>query len=177
MVMIGTLENPIHITVDESPTAPPWIKDIILNRDGIGWGSGGPTNMATIMEVITIDPSSTSTHGITDWHEDIDPTAGFGSLLKWAGGIIEILPGGPAFPGMVSADGKSIWFEFPPLPAPVTFKITKTLMWLGDTITPGPNGQNDYPLRISERPSIPEPSSIVLAGMALLGMIAWRVRR
>ena len=133
--------------------------------------------MASIMEVITIDPSSTSTHRITDWHEDIDPTFGYGSLLKWSGGTIQILPGGAMIPGMISPDGTSIWFDIPPTPAPLTIKITKTLMWLGDTITPGPNGQNDYPLHLVEPPSTPEPSTFVLAAAAMLGMVVWRWRR
>jgi hypothetical protein len=173
-VMIGTLENPIPITVDESPNAPPWQKQIVLNRDGLGWASDGPLSMATIMESITILPSTSRPP--TDWHEDIVADLGDGALFKWAGGSIEV--GGAVFPGVTSPDGKSIWFYFPPMPVPGTFKITKQLMWLDGTITPGQEGTNNYTVVISERPSVPEPATLVLAstGLASLLAVAWRRR-
>jgi hypothetical protein len=124
--------------------------------------------MVNVMEWITFPPTTRPT-GVVDWHEDIvvDPSAPDGANFKWAGGMI-ITPFG-TFPGITSTDRKSIWFDFPPMPPGVPFKISKDLMWTGGVITPGPNGTNNYIIKINERPSTPEPSAVTLAALALIG--------
>ena len=173
MIMVGSPDQPIPIVVDPTTTTP-WMKQFVINRDGMGWATDGPLSMVTVMESIIFPPSTTG--GTTsprpiDWHEDIDPSVGDGGSFKWAGG--SILIGTASYPGTTSTDGKSIWFDFPPIPpsAPPV-KITKTLMWTGGVITPGPNGQNDYIVKINERPSVPEPASIALAGWLLAATVS-----
>jgi hypothetical protein len=177
MIMIGTPSEPASITLDPTTTTP-WMKTFVLNRDGLGWATDGPLSMALVMESIAFPPSTipggTTSPRPSDWHEDIDPTVGDGGSFKWAGG--SILIGTATYPGMTSTDGKSIWFSFPPIPpsAPPV-KITKQLMWTGGVITPGPNGSNNYTIKINERPSVPEPSTLALVGAGLLG--AGRLRQ
>jgi hypothetical protein len=164
MIMVGSPSNPVGIT--PVLTGPPWMKEFVINRDGQGWSPDGPLSMVTVMEVIQILPSTRGTTlRVVDWHEDIDRTVADGGNFKWAGGSIDTPFG--SFPGMTSTDGSSIWFNFPPLPPLVPFKITKQLMWTGPVITPGQTGMNDYRIKINERPSIPEPSTLALAGMAI----------
>lgn len=163
MIMVGNPSQPIVVTPDPSSTTP-WMKQFVINRDGQGWspGTSGPNSMVSVMEFITFPPTSVP---VVDWHEDIDPTVGDGGNFKWAGGSIDTPLG--SFPGATSTDGRSIWFEFPPLPPGVPIKITKNLMWNDGVITPGPNGSNNYIIKINERPSIPEPSTLLLASLGL----------
>jgi len=163
MILVGTESNPVPVVPET--TGPAWMKFFTINRDGQGWSPSGPNSMVTVMEFIHFTPSTTSVPFVVDWHEDIDPTFGEGGSFKWAGGEIHT-PAGP-FPGSTSADGKSIWFTFPPVPVGAPVKITKHLMWTGDVITPGPNGQNNYRIKINERPSVPEPSSLALVGFGM----------
>lgn len=172
MIMVGDPSNPVPIVVVTE--GPAWMKEFVINRDGQGWATDGPRSMVSVMEFITFVPDPTGLPPVLprDWHEDIDPTVGDGHLFKWAGGVIEILGLVPpiAVPGMVSADGKSIWFDFPPLPPGTTIKITKQLMYAGTgPITPGPTGENNYRIKVNERPSVPEPGTLVLAGLAMAG--------
>lgn len=174
MIMVGSPSGPIPIVPDPNSTAP-WMKLFTINRDGQGWSETGPLSMVNVMEFITFPP--TTSPPIVDWHEDIvpDPTFPDSDRFKWAGGSI-LTPNG-SFPGMVSPDGKSIWFEFPPLPPGIPIKITKDLMWTGGTITPGPTGTNNYTIKINERPSIPEPGGVALTALAFIGCAAGLRRR
>lgn len=170
MIMVGDPSNPIPIVPD--PTGPPWMKQFVINRDGLGWATEGPLSMVTVMEIITFPPTTAPGLRPIDWHEDIDPTVGDGGMFKWAGGVIEVPfgTGAPPIPGMVSPDGKSIWFNFPPAPPGAPIKITKQLMWNGPgPITPGPAGTNNYVIKVNERPSVPEAATSVLAGLAICG--------
>ena len=173
MIMVGSLTNPIPITPDPSSTVP-WMKQFVINRDGQGWSSSGPNSMVTVMEVFAFTPT---TLPIIDWHEDIDPTVGDGGMFKWAGGTITTPEG--TFPGLTGTDGKSIWFDFPPVPPGAPIKVTKQLMWIGppSVVTPGPNGTNNYIIKVNERPSIPEPCSGTLLGIATAGLLGRRLRR
>jgi hypothetical protein len=175
MILVGSESNPIPVTPNPSSTAP-WMKLFTMNRDGQGWAESGPLSMVNVMEFITFPPT-TSGPPVVDWHEDIIPDPSFpdSDKFKWAGGTI-MTPAG-VFPGVTSTDGRSIWFDFPPLPPGAPIKITKNLMWTGGTITPGPNGTNNYTVKINERPSIPEPSFAALAGLALLGAVCGLRRR
>jgi hypothetical protein len=166
MIMVGSESGPIPIAPDPSTTTP-WMKQFVINRDGQGWSPTGPLSMVNVMEWITFPPT-TAPFPIVDWHEDIvvDPTAPDGATFKWAGGTITTPLG--TFPGTTSTDGKSIWFDFPPMPPGIPFKISKDLMWTGGVITPGQNGTNNYIIKINERPSTPEPSSAMLVALALV---------
>jgi len=179
MIMVGSASEPVPITPD--PTAPPWTKDFVINRDGQGWATDGELSMVPVMEFLTFLPGSSSTGEpvqIIDWHEDIDTTFGDGENFKWAGGTIEMLgSSSDPIPGEVSDDGKSIWFEFPPFPPDTVVKVNKQLMWAGSgPITPGPSGENDYRIRINEQPSVPEPSALLLTGLAMLAFVSFESR-
>jgi hypothetical protein len=171
MIMVGSPSDPVAITLDPNGTA--WTKQFVINRDGQGWSTTGPQSMVTVMETLVFPPSSTLRP--SDWHETIVPTPGDGGSFKWAGG--SILIGTASYPGTTSADGKEIWFEFPPIPptAPPV-KITKNLMWAGGVITPGPIGQNNYVVTVREQPSIPEPATLALLSLAALAAAAVRTR-
>lgn len=164
--MVGTATEPIPVVLD--PSGPAWTKQFTINRDGQGWSPTGPLSMVNVMEWLTFPPGTTTLRP-TDWHETIVPTAGDGTDFKWAGG--SILIGTSTYPATVSGDGKSIWFDFPPIPpsAPPV-KINKDLMWIGGVITPGPNGSNNYVITVTEQPSVPEPSTVVLVSVMVAGM-------
>jgi len=180
MIMVGGLDNPIPIVPD--PNGPPWMKIFEIDRRGEGWSTSGPGSMITVMEFITFppaDPSGAPLPRIIDWHEDIDidPTMGDGADFKWAGGVIELFgSGAPPIPGMVSDDGKSIWFDFPPFPPGLPIKITKQLMWAGDGPITGSDPDNIWRIKVNERPSVPEPATLSLAGLAAIG-VAGLIRR
>ncbi len=162
-VTVGSSNNPIAITLD--PSGSPWNKQFTINRDGQGWAPG---NTVSVMEWLTFPP--TSTLRPTDWHETIDPSTGDGGNFQWGTGG-SILIGTSTYPATLSGDGKSIWFDFPPISLsspPVV--INKTLVWTGGVITPGPNGTNNYVINISEQPSVPEPSSLIMASLTIAGL-------
>jgi hypothetical protein len=172
MVIVGTTDDPIDITID--PTGPAWDKDFTINRDGQGWFPG---QTVTVNEVIRFLPTTENSALPADWHEVIDTSTGDGGNFVWGTGSILVLAPTPGtFPGSISSDGGSISFDFPQLPIPSEISITKTLVWTGGVITPGPNGTNDYHVHVTERPS-PEPSTLALAGIGLSGMLAWRWRK
>jgi hypothetical protein len=183
MIMVGDVNNPIPIV--PVPGGPPWMKEFIINRDGQVWGTSGDQSMVTVMEVVTFLAGPSSIPGTTgprviDWHEDIDPTVGDGALFKWAGGTIELFgSGAPPIPGEVGGEGgRSIWFNFPPFPPGLPVKITKQLMFAGDgPITHGPDGTNNYRIKVNERPSVPEPGALVLVALAALGVLRVGRRR
>ncbi len=163
MIMVGTPSQPYAITLD--PNGTPWTKQFTINRDGQGWAPG---QTVTVMELLTFPP--TSTLRPTDWHETILPVTGPNSNFRWGGGTILI--GTSTYQATLSGDGKSIWFDFPPIPpsAPPV-KITKTLVWTDGVITPDQNGSpnNIYTITVSEQPSVPEPNTIVMTSLVIAG--------
>lgn len=185
MIMVGAPTAPV--TVIPELTGPPWMKQFTINRQGIGWPGPpapgqppNPGNMVGVMEFITFGPStypgSTVPIRPVDWHEDIDPTVGDGADFKWAGGSIEVPMGSPPIPGVISADGKSIWFNFPPAPPGLPIKVNKQLMWNGGVVT-GSDPDNTYIIKINERPSVPEPATLWLGGLALAAGVLQRRRQ
>ncbi len=169
MIMVGSPTDPVPIQVDPSGSA--WTKQFVINRDGQGWFPG---QSVTVMEWLTFPPSTLQP---IDWHETIDPTSGDGGNFQWAGGSILIGPN--SYPSTQSPDGKSISFDFPPIQPSDPVKITKNLVWTGDTITPGLEGQNNYVITITEQPTIrqtPEPTAFVVWGLVVAG-IAVAARR
>ncbi|HYJ15243.1 MAG TPA: PEP-CTERM sorting domain-containing protein [Candidatus Limnocylindria bacterium] len=171
-----------RISIVPDSNGPAWVKEFV-NRDGQGWSTTGPQSMVTVDEFILFSASNIlnpfGDPRIYDWHEVIDPTFEDGANFKWAGGTFEFQgPSAPSFPGTVSLDGKSIWFDFPAgaaLFAPI--RITKQLMWTGPAVTPGANGTNEYRIRIVEQPSVPEPTSLMIACLAIVGTIGYARRR
>lgn len=174
-VAIGSLASPIPIFPKIGAAA--WPKEIVINRDGQGWSTSGPDSMFNVVEALSInglDPiNPLAPPRVIDWHVDIDQTFGDGANFKLVGGKLRI-PGpigvvpGP-YTAAVSGDGKSLWFDFPPLPI-VPIEITQQLMWAGSgPVTPGPVGTNTYRIRLLQRPSIPEPTTAMLLGLAIGG--------
>jgi hypothetical protein len=166
-ITVGDSNNPVPITLDPTPSGAPWIKQFQVNRDGQGWSPG---QSVTVEEWITFPP--TSTLRPTDWHEDILPATGANDNFQWGGG--SILIGTSTYPGVLSTNGKSIWFDFPPIPpsAPPV-RIQKTIVWTDGVITPDQNGSpnNIYTITVREQPSIPEPGTMLLAWLAVLSTV------
>jgi len=169
-ILIGSLDNPVSITID--PTGPAWGKDFTFNRDGQGWFPG---QTVQVHEVIQFVPSTSSAQP-ADWHETIDPTSGDGGNFVWGTGTLTVLSGTGSFSSSLSTDGRSIWFYFPTLPIPSEISITKTLVWTGGVITPSPNGENNYHIHVDERPS-PEPSTLALAFLGIATLLVWKRRQ
>ena len=123
---------------------------------------------------------------ITDWHEEIHDVS-FDLPFSWSGGSFTIHdptdPTGPPIvevPGEMSADGSAIWFgPFPMvvIQDPLPVWIHKELVYTGDVVLT----QDIDPITITvwEHATTPEPSSIVMAIMGLLGLMGfgWMRRR
>ncbi len=170
MVTVGSPSEPVGITLD--PNGSPWVKTFQLNRDGQGWFPG---QTVTVMESLIFPP--TSTLRPTDWHETILPATGPNDNFVWGGGTIVI--GTSTYQATLGGGGKSIWFDFPPIsPSSPPVKITKTLVWTDGVITPDQNGSpnNIYTITVSEQPSVPEPSTLLLMGAMLTGLLATQRR-
>jgi hypothetical protein len=180
-IMVGSGLQPI--VLQPAIDGAVWEKEFVINRDGQGWSTSRPESMVSVTETLTflsLDPSIPLGYPrVVDWHEDIVTTAGDGANFKWVGGQVVFLTSPlPPFPATVSADGKSIWFDFPGIPF-VPMSFTKQLIWTGGPVTPGPNGTNDYHIMIIEQPSIsiPEPSSLTLSCLVIACAVSRAGRR
>ena len=163
-------------TVTSNPSDV-WDKDIVWDYSGGSISppspSGGPGDKLCINEEIMLFSPLTSTVQISDWHERL---AGGSVPLGWTldGASISLKVGGSPFPlpgysvGM-SADRREIWFQFPPVaigppgnPGPVTLVIGKYIEYLGDVVLTSGGSSAQLEVRITEQPSVPEPSTIAL---------------
>ena len=180
MIMVGTENNPIEITID--PNADAWIKTFVIP----GSITINPGMTFPVWENLLILPPP-PTSGIprlplTDWHEHIHQVS-FDTPFGWAGGHI-VIPGPPGtppieVPGMVDpTDPSGIWFAFPPLPIPPTglpISIHKQLVYNGTgPLTPGPE---PIVITVWEHPTVPEPSALILAGLSGFALIGLGRRR
>ncbi len=186
MVMSPT-GGPIPITID--PNAPPWIKTFQI-PPGTTIIPGQTFPVWEKLLIIPPPPTSGPPLPLTDWHEHIHGSNPPGLPFGWAGGTLAVhnptdpdgLPPLVQVPGMVDpTDPTGIWFDishFPPIPIPpngLPVWIHKELVYNGAVVlTP-----STAPLSIVvwEHPTTtPEPSSIVLAGLGGLALLARRRR-
>lgn len=128
---------------------------------------------------------------VTDWHEVIH-TPGW----EW------VVPGDARFPDLFPAnaslitrdgvpwpytqtpkDPTEIWVDFPPIGPNHVLDVHKALLWVGttgnrtwgDMVDDAGNTVDESFIAVWEYPTIPEPSTIVMLSLGLLG--AWFVRR
>jgi hypothetical protein len=142
--------GPIQIFYD--PTKGPWQKTL--------------TNFVaplTINEAIQIAPGGPNW---TDWEEQIlDPG------WVWAGGASLSVLGGGTYNGTLTADQKTVEFDFPAQGVGTTLVINKVLQWNGVV------GQAPRTVTINEWPTVPEPGTIVLLTTGLLTLGLGYIRR
>jgi hypothetical protein len=181
--------NMVHITGDGTVTTNPsdvWNKDIVWNYSS---SSISPGDKLCISEEIMLSrPPSTTGLSISDWHEQL---VGGSVPLGWSltGNSISFKVGSSPFnfvPDPVisfSPDRRTIWFDFPPLPldvpgglAPITLVIGKYIEYLGDSVITSGGTAAALQVRITEQPSIPEPSAIVLTCLCV-GCFGIGIRR
>jgi hypothetical protein len=202
MVMSPT-GGPIPIHID--PSAPRWQKRITIGPDSFPLTPPVllPGTVIPIWEKIQLLPPPDGTTiprlPFTDWHEHIhpldppipgDPPGGF----SWLGGRLVIHnpndpnPNDPVLPPLVDVPGmvdpldpSSIWFgpwpnaPFPAGPNGLHLWIHKELVYNGPAITAFPAG--GIVVDIWEWPTVPEPTTLVLAGLGGLALLAVRRRR
>jgi hypothetical protein len=164
------------------PSAGPWHK--ILAGGGGGDFAASDTGSGALMVFSVIEFLTIGGTPWTDWHEAIlqpgwrwlDDRAGSGepSFTFSSGAPIPGLA--ISFTDPTEILGGKIDFTFDPLPAGTHLKITKRLIFEGlDPLLPGETFLGK--LDLFQYPTVPEPSSFVLAALGLIGLIVWRRRK
>ena len=176
--------GPIPITID--PNSPAWIKRFVIQPGPVPLVFGA---IIPVWEKLLILPPQPGTNvprlPFTDWHEqiiEVTQNLPFG----WVpGGHLTIhnpntpdgLPPLVEVPGMVDPlDPRSIWFgpwpgqNIPPNGLPVW--IHKELRYLGEQPITFP-----VEIFVREWPTVPEPTTVVLAGLCGLALVGVRRRR
>lgn len=144
-------------------------------------------------DFLNVPQSSVPSVPITDWHEEIH-TPGW----EW------VLPGDSRFPelfppneSLITRDGQpwdwshipmeiqdpsKLWVTFPPIPPGSTLDVHKALLWVGvegnrtwgDGVDDAGGTVDESFIEVWEHPTIPEPTSAWLAGLALIALLGKR---
>lgn len=126
---------------------------------------------------------------VTDWHEEI-LTPGWEWVIPEVTipEVSVITRNGAPWPWspipMDPPDPSKFWAAFPPIPPHDVLDVHKALLWVG---TPGNRIWGDNALddgtdfdesfiAVREYPTIPEPTSLALVCLAVLGAVLWRRR-
>jgi hypothetical protein len=158
-VDIGSAGNPVGIYLD--PNAGPWQKTL-----------ANFVAPLTINEAIKImaDPKTIPPlpggPPWSDWEEQI-----LSDGWVWAGGGSLSILGDGTYNGTLSADQKTIEFDFPAQVPGTTLVINKVLQWNG-----GVGSNPIMPVVVNEYPT-PEPGTIVLLISGLLALGLGYIRR
>ncbi|MGA2060118.1 MAG: PEP-CTERM sorting domain-containing protein [Thermoguttaceae bacterium] len=153
-VDVGSVGNPVGIYLD--PNAGPWQKTF-----------ANFVAPLTINEAILIGAAPGSNPPgppWSDWEEQI-LSAGW----VWAGGASLSVLGDGVYNGNLSADQKTVEFDFPAQAPGTTLVINKVLQWNGV-------GNPILPVTVNEYPT-PEPATIVLLISGLLALGLGYIRR
>jgi len=174
--------DPIEIYLD--PGGDPWPKWI--NFDVTGGLQNG--QIVPVWEQLSIvpPPAGVPVLPLLDWHEIVhNPEFQWveGSLTihnRFVPGTTDpIVVGGQIgtdeFPSEPSHPGNAIWFDpiLPPalpIPDPLDVWIHKDLIYTGIDIPPDPSGGQAFiDIHLWEHPTVPEPSTVLLAAIGLVG--------
>jgi len=176
--MWGDPNNPVSVSYD--PTAGPiekWLKfDSDLNGDGaidlndLAIFAANP--IFNLQEFLVVGPGP----AWTDWHEEI-------LTPDWEWGNVQINSFGPP-PGptnlLIQQTPTTVDFYFDPLPPGTQVDIRKQLVFAGNIADQAFQTdflQNNLMVKISEHPTVPEPSGLVLAACGVLGLCLRRSRQ
>ncbi len=171
-VLVGDPSNPIPIEIGPID-GPMWPKIFTVD---VGPNGIGPGLRIPVWEHIQILPPAAGVPvlPLTDWHEEVHTPN-----WTWSGGSLMVGTGDP-IPGMVGGPAgaaTNIWFDLPigvkPDPAaPIDLWIHKELIYNGPPIS-APVAI----IEVWEYPTVPEPTTIMLATLGAAYVVLTRRRR